>query len=186
MRKGARQGRVYHADLWGLREDKYTWLSEHDWKTTDWQEVQPKLEFYLFIPRDEEALARYEKFAKVTDIFPVNSVGIVTSRDRFVIDFNKETLERRIRTFLDPSLPDDFVRETFKLKDNRDWKMAEKRRKIQGDSTWETKIVPCLYRPFDVRWLFYHSDAIDFGREEVMWHMLVGENLALIVMIAPS
>ena len=134
----------------------------------------------MFIPRDERALAQYEKFVKVTDIFPVKSTGIKTHRDNFVIDFDKESLKRRIRTFLDPSLPDDFVRETFKLKDNRDWKLSKKRRKIQEDKDWEKKIIPCLYRPFDIRWLFYHPDAIDFGREDVMQHMCQ-DNLALML-----
>jgi predicted helicase len=172
---------VFHAERFGLREAKYKWLDGHDWNSTDWEELHPHSEFYLFIQRDEQTLARYEKFIRITDIFPVNSVGIVTSRDRFVIDFDKETLKRHIRTFLDPSLPDDFVRETFKLKNTQSWKLAEKRKKIQQDDGWEKKIVPCLYRPFDVRWLFYHSDAIERGREEVMRHMLVGDNVALLV-----
>jgi len=145
---------------------------------TDWNEIHPHSEFYLFVPRDETLLAQYNKFLKITDIFPVSSTGIKTHRDHFVVDFNKETLKRRIRTFLDPSLPDDFVRETFKLKDTYSWKLAEKRKKLQQDKEWEKRIVPCLYRPFDVRWLFYHRDAIDRGREEVMRHILQ-DNLCL-------
>lgn len=96
-----------------------------------------------------------------------------------MIDFDKDALKRRIRTFLDTSLPDDVVREAFKLKDNRDWKLSEKRKVIAQDKEWQKRIVQCLYRPFDVRWLFYHSSAIDFGREKVMRNMLV-ENLGLI------
>jgi len=172
---------VFHAERFSLREDKYDWLNEHNWNSTDWEEIHPHSEFYLFIQRDEQALTHYEKFIRITDIFPVNSVGVVTSRDRFVIDFDKETLKRRIRTFLDSSLPDDFVREAFKLKDTHTWSLTENRKKIQQDTDWDKKIVPCLYRPFDVRWLFYHHSAIDRGREEVMRHMLAGENLALVM-----
>ncbi|MBC7170453.1 N-6 DNA methylase [Candidatus Bipolaricaulota bacterium] len=171
--------RVSHADLWGRREEKYAWLQERHWKTTAWHETKPAPEFYLFIPRDEAAFAQYKRFSKVTGVFPVGSTGIKTHRDHFVFDFDREVLKRRIRTFLDPNLPDDFVRETFDLKDNRDWKLHEKRRLIQEDKEWQKKIVPCLYRPFDARWLFYHRDAIDFGREQVMRHMLVSENVAL-------
>ena len=69
--------RVYHAELWGLQDEKYDWLSKHDWKHTPWQELHPGPEFYLFIPTDERALERYNAFPKVTDIFPVYSVGIV-------------------------------------------------------------------------------------------------------------
>ncbi|MCD6137946.1 MAG: N-6 DNA methylase, partial [Deltaproteobacteria bacterium] len=84
--------KVHHADLWGLREGKYDWLLSHDLATTVWQEIHPKPEFYLFVPRDEAALERYDEFIRVTEIFPVHSVGIVTSRDRFVIDFDREVL----------------------------------------------------------------------------------------------
>jgi len=172
---------VFHAECFGVREEKYDWLNGNDWAKTGWDEIHPHSEFYLFVPRDETLLAQYNRFVKITDIFPVNSTGIKTHRDHFVIDFDKETLKRRIRTFLDPSLPDDFVREAFKLKNTQSWKLVEKRKKIQQDDGWEKKIVPCLYRPCDVRWLFYHSDAIDRDREEVMRHMLVGDNVALLV-----
>jgi len=172
-------GEVYHADLWGLREDKYDWLLGHDVETTDWQEIHPKSEFYLFLPRDEAALEQYSEFVKVTDIFPVNSVGIVTSRDRFVVDFDREALKRRIRMFRDTSMPDEVLRKAFGLKDKKGWTLAEKRKKVQQDKTWEQKIVHYLYRLFDTRWIFYHPDAIERGRGEVMRHMMVGDNVAL-------
>jgi hypothetical protein len=172
---------VFHAERFGLRKTKYDWLNGNDWAKTDWEEIHPHSEFYLFVPRDETLLAQYDRFLKITAIFPTNVMGIQTHRDAFVFDFDRETLKRRIRTFLDPSLPDDFVRETFKLKDNRDWRLSGKRKKIQEDADWEKKIVRCLYRPFDGRWLFYHPDAIDFGREEVMRHFSLSDNLGMLV-----
>ena len=86
-KKGNVKKKVSHSELWGVREDKYDWLNKHDIKTTKWETIKPKSEFYLFIPRDEGLLKQYETYPKITDIFPVNSVGIVTSRDNFVIDF---------------------------------------------------------------------------------------------------
>ncbi|MBC7260166.1 MAG: DNA methyltransferase, partial [Chloroflexi bacterium] len=44
------------------------------------------------------------------------------------------------------------------------------------------KIHPLLYRPFDVRYIFYHEAVIERPRPEVMRHMLAGENLGLLVM----
>jgi len=175
IKNGSEEGkpaRVYHADLWGLREDKYDRLLSQDVETTDWQEIRPKPEFYLFLPRDEVALERYNEFIRVTEIFPVHSVGVVTSRDRFVIDFDREALKRRIRMFRDTSMSDEVLRNAFGLKDKKGWTLAEKRKRVQQDETWEEKTVPYLYRPFDVRWLFYHSDVIERGREEVMRHMM--------------
>ncbi len=181
IRNGSRDdqpAKVYHCDLWGLREGKYQWLLNHDVETTNWQEIQPKPDFYLFVHRDEAGIEGYKQFVKITDIFPTSNTGMRTHRDHFVIDFDREALRRRIRTFLDPSLPDEFVRQALNLKENRDWKMAQKRKKVQEDENWEDKITHCLYRPFDTRWMFYHYHAIDFGREAVMRHMKC-ENVAL-------
>ncbi|MDY6839750.1 MAG: type ISP restriction/modification enzyme [Thermodesulfobacteriota bacterium] len=179
--QGNQKAKVHHADLWGSRENKYEWLQNHDIKTTEWEVTASKPELYLFLPRDEAALKRYNEFVPVTQVFPVNSTGIKTHRDHFVIDFDREALKRRIRMFLDSKLPDEFVRETFELKDNRDWKLAEKRGEIQKDGDWEDKIAQCLYRPFDRRWVFYHYHAIDFGREAVMRHVTL-DNVALVTM----
>jgi len=173
-----RKAKVYHADLWGLRETKYKWLEQHAWISTKWQKVHPKSEFHLFVPQKGGSSELWMRSAKITDIFPVRNTGMRTHRDSFVFDFDRETLERRIRLFLNPDLPDDVVRETYKLKDNRDWKMEEKRRLLQQDKMWKKKLLPCSYRLFDTRWLFYHYHAIDFGREELMRHMFQ-DNLAL-------
>ena len=170
---------VSHSECWGLRESKYKWLERHDRASTKWQSLRPRSEFYLFIPRDEEALERYESFPKITDIFPVNSSGIKTHRDHFVIDFDKNALKRRICTFLDFHLPDEFVRETFGLKDSGTWSLENARKAVQQDKDWNARIVLCFYRPFDERWLFYHPSLVERGREEVMRHLL-HNNIALV------
>ena len=49
--------RVYHAELWGLRKDKYDWLLNHDLGSTPWTELAPNSPFYFFAPRHEEQRA---------------------------------------------------------------------------------------------------------------------------------
>jgi len=171
--KATRQ--VYHADLWGLREPKkYGWLEKNDFHKTEWKKINPKSEFYLFVPREEKLLASYERNPKITDIFPINSVGVVTSRDSFVIDADKEALKRRIRMFCDKKMPD----ETIALKDKTNWKLKEAREKVREDENWEESLSRILYRPFDTQWVFYHDEVIERSRKEVMRHML-DENLGL-------
>lgn len=171
--------KVYRSDLWGLREKKYDWLLENNIKTTSWQTLSPKSELYLFIPRDEKLFDVYGKYPKLTDIFPVNSVGIVTARDKFVIDFDKQALERRIRIFRDEKLPDEIIKETFGLEDKANWQLKKVREQISKEKNWEDSITQILYRPFDVRWIFYHDALIERSRKEVMQHMMK-ENLGLV------
>lgn len=180
IKKKDLEKKVFHYERWGLRQDKYDWLLENDIKTTDWQEIKPKSEFYLFIPREEALLEAYSKYPKITEIFPTNSVGIVTSRDDFVIDFDRQPLVGRIKVFRDKELSDEVIIQTFKLKDKANWKVAKARKKVSKDDSWEEAITQILYRPFDIRWIFYHDELIERPRKEVMRHMM-HENLGLIV-----
>jgi hypothetical protein len=172
---------VRHAELWGPREVKYDWLNAQDLKHTDWAELKPEAPFYSFVPRDEENAEQYRTFVPVTDVLGVNVTGIQTSRDSFVVDFGRDALLRRIGQFRDRSLTDDFIRRAYALKDTRGWKLPEKRRELAEMDNWRDYVAPCLYRLFDARYLYYHSNMIDWPRREVMRHMLAGENLALCV-----
>jgi len=178
IKKKGLKKKVVHAERWGLREDKYEWLLNNDLNTTKWKPIKPKSGFYLFVPRDEAALDQYNQYPKVTEIFPVNCLGFQTHRDDFATDIDKDVLRRRIMMFRDTKMPDDLIRQTFVLTDNRDWEMALKRKAIIADEDWKEKIVPCLYRPFDVRWIFFHDEVVDRPRKDVMRHMMQ-DNLAL-------
>ena len=174
-----RIARVYYAELWGLREDKYRWLLRNDIETTKWEELKPSRPFYFFVPRKETYWDVYEKFWKITDIFPVNSVGIVTARDKFVIDFDREALKRRIAMFRDLSIPDEVIEQRFKLKDTSTFKLRKSRERLSKEDEWERYFTEILYRPFDKRNIYYTSVVVERSLLEVMRHMMK-ENLGLI------
>jgi len=170
--------RVQYADLWGLREGKYQALVETDISVTEWQELNPDSPYYLFIKRDETDLAEYMRGWKVTDVFPINSVGVVTSRDDFVFDFDDKALINRIQDFRQAGLNDEEIRTKYDLKENKVWNVADARAEIRKDDEFEKAFTKCLYRPFDIRPLFYHKAVIERSRSEVMRHMLA-ENIGL-------
>jgi len=181
VKKQRKKGcKVYHSERWGLRDKKYEWLNKNDVKKTKWKRLYPKSESYFFIPRDERLLQAYERFPKITEIFPVNSVGIVTSRDNFAIDSDKDVLKRRIKMFCNEKMPDDIISQTFKMKDKSNWKLKNARENIRNDKKWEDSITKLLYRPFDIKWVCYHDAVIERSRKEVMRHMMP-ENLSLCV-----
>jgi hypothetical protein len=174
--------RMFHADLWGRREEKYDWLSGNDIKTTDWREITPSPSFYIFIPRDERLQKRYEAFPKITEIFPVNSVGVVTARDHLTIHWSPEEVWNTVRRFarLDPEL----ARQAYDLgKDSQDWKVALAQKDLLDSGLSRERIVPILYRPFDTRYTYYTGKPSGFHcrpRFDVMRHML-RDNMGLIM-----
>ncbi|MGH7775403.1 MAG: type ISP restriction/modification enzyme, partial [Candidatus Binatia bacterium] len=181
VKKSGLQRRVYHADLWGLREEKYRWLEDHDVTGTGWSELHPKSPFYLFIRRDEKVLSSYERYSKVTDVFPLNGVGITTARDSFVIDFDKSTLLNRIRLFKNSKDHDEELHLSFDIRNKKGWSIRKAWSLLQGisDSELERHVFPVLYRPFDIRWIFYHDSVVWRSVKRLMQHMFQ-ENLAMI------
>jgi predicted helicase len=68
-------------------------------------------------------------------------------------------------------------------KDARDWKVELAKKDLLSSGLDKKKIVPILYRPFDIRYTYYTGKSRGFlcmPRPEVMRHMIPGHNLALI------
>ncbi len=177
---------VYHADLYGTRESKYAGLAENDLTTTHWKTLQPQAPHYLFVPQDITLLPEYEQGWKITDVMPINSTGIVSARDHFVVDFDDAALEKRIGEFTDLSIDDNDIRQKyFGVKstskyiagDTRGWKMTEARRKLSKEN-WKSCLKNILYRPFDKRSILYTPLMVDWPRAEVMQHMFERNNIA--------
>jgi hypothetical protein len=174
VKKKSRTGqcKIYHSELWGLRDDKYDFLRSHDFKTVKQTELNPSQPFYFFVPKQEKHKAKYDAYPKITEIFPVNSVGVVTARDSFAIDFQLEPLKQRIRQFRDLKLDDEFVAATYKLKDTSTFKLSKFRSRAAKDTDWDQKFIDILYRPFDIRKIYYSKDVVERPLLEVMRHMM--------------
>lgn len=173
---------VRHADKWGLRQQKYDWLAGHDLEHTDWHDLKPESPAYLFVPRDNALEPVYQRYPSVSDLFPVNSVGIVTARDGLTIHWSPDAVWKTVTVFsrMEPEL----ARQGYKLgKDAQDWKVELAQKDLLDSGPMREQITPILYRPFDVRYTYYTGRSRGFicrPRSEVMRHMLVGENLALV------
>jgi predicted helicase len=176
---------VRHADLWGPREvyekigqgqrlvgGKYHWLAENDITTTQWKTINPEKPFYLFVPQDVNLRAGYEQGWKITEAMPVNVLGFQTHRDYFAIDFDKDNLQKRFSDMRDARISDQEYADHYSLADSTSWQLAKARRVIRTDTIWQTRIIRCLYRPFDWRFCYFAEVAMDRPRPELRQHML--------------
>ncbi|MBO3758070.1 MAG: N-6 DNA methylase, partial [Candidatus Brockarchaeota archaeon] len=181
-KKGETSSKVFHSEIWGLRDYKYDFLQNHSFRNTTWKEIYPTSPYYFFVPRKEEGRELYESWHKVNEIFKVSSVGIVTARDEFVTDDDKNILLSRIRMFRDSKLSDEELHMYFGISKKKGWSIRKAWNSLQNltDLELENSIKTILYRPFNQKFLFYYDDLIERSRKEVMSHMLAGENLGLI------
>ena len=179
---------VWYCDVWGAREAKYEFLRAATLEAIEWTPVAPRAPMYLFVPQDTALEAEYLQGWRIPDIFPVHSVGIVTARDALTIHRTPDAVWQTVCELV--ALEPETARERFRLgKDVRDWSVARAQQDLRDagvpNESARARIVPILYRPFDVRYTFYTGRSRGFHcmpRPEVMRHLLAGENVALITL----
>lgn len=181
--------KVYHAELWGSRDSKYERLEASTIKKMNYKKLDTPAPFYFFIPQNYEVGQEYKLGFSVDELIPTNVTGIVTARDGIVIDYTQKELLKKIDDFIDPLKNDGEIRHKFfgnKKEgkylpgDTRGWKLEAARKKIENFNHPE-KIQTICYRPFDDRPIYYTPEMVDWGREDIMAHLLAGENMALII-----
>ena len=158
--------RVFHADLWGQRDagphsSKYEWLVANDVASTPYAELAPKSPRYLFVPRDETLAEEYEAGWGINEVFPTNSVGIVTARDKLTIRWTSEEMRQVAVNF--SNLSEDDARAHYNLRsDVRDWRVQWAQADIRSHPDANRHIEPILYRPFDKRYTYYTGQSRGF------------------------
>ena len=178
-KKGLKRS-VYHADLWGRRTEKYRALLGAKKDTVEWTELNPPPPFYLFIPQDEKLLEEYEQGWKVTDIFPVNVLGVQTHRDNFAIAYEKADVQQRVKDMLDESITDEILQEKYNIRNNKGWHISEARASLRETEFEKRNIITCAYRPFDERWCFFGYEFMDRPRRTLMSHVVWRDNICLL------
>ena len=173
--------KIYYADLWGSRAEKYATLSDTDVQTTTWTELTPDSPFYHFVPRQDQHIEEYEAGWVLTDIFQESSIGIITARDRLTIHSTPEAVHATVTDFA--ALSESEARQQYRLpRDRRDWQIRLAQEDLRDHPDTEQHIVPINYRPFDIRYTYYTGQSRGFHcmpRPAIMRHLLMGENLAL-------
>ena len=164
---------VHHQDLWGAqRQTKYDWLDDHHVENTKWTKLEPNSPHYLFIPQDDKLRKEYEENWKVTDMMPLNGWGIATRKDYLLVDFEERVLVKRFRSIL--ALPVDQAIEQFGIKKAPHWDFGKAKTDLPSDPTYDvsSSVKPVLFRPFDVRYVFYEKAMIERGdhRYDLMRH----------------
>ncbi|MDH4202652.1 MAG: N-6 DNA methylase [Phycisphaerae bacterium] len=173
-------GKVYYNDLWGLRDYKYDFLNKYEVKNTEWQEIQNVDynsclgKFFFYTPKQFKNIDEYCKGGSINSIFGLNQSGIQTDRDELFIDFDQNTLKKRIKVFFS----DEGLKEPFKGKYNvnnsSSYDLLGRREKNSYD---EKCIDDCLYRPFDKRSIYYSPTLTSRPAWDVMKHIYNKPNL---------
>ena len=138
--------------------------------------VMPQPPLFVWTPAlygNEE----YALYPSVTEMFSIGTLGMMTGKDHFMIAWSKDEMSERIMCLNDQRIPDDVIRQNYDLEDSRDWVLKNARAAMFDPE----RVVPVNYRPFDIRWTFYHKDCHASPQRRVNEPMLMWKNIALCI-----
>ena len=169
-------GKVFHKDLYGLRQQKYNFLDRASIENVGYQEVHPQKPMYFFVPKNYGLEDEYNIGFKVDELFKVCLLGPNSHRDDFAVAFTYEEASARLSEFANKSISDNEIENKYHLKETGDWNIREARKQ----ATESDVPIKCLYRVFDFRYMLYYNYIFDRPRHNLNDH-LIKNNIGLIV-----
>ena len=164
--------KVYHAELLGVRENKFDYLNNHEIDTIEYTELQPVEPYYFFTPKDFDNEAEYDNCVKLTDIFKEYNSGIQTKNDPLSIQFTHKDIERIVENMKQLTIEE--LKEQYSLIDSSGWTVKNAKNDVQRDSG---EFLPISYKVFDTRHTYFTDKSSGFlgrPRYNVMSHLSKG------------
>lgn len=91
-KKKSELAEVYYTDQYGLRKDKYDYLTAHDLSNIEFTKISYSSPYYFLVDKNTDGEEEYNKGFKVDELSKISSVGVVTANDSVLINQDKETL----------------------------------------------------------------------------------------------
>jgi predicted helicase len=88
-KKKNKLGELFHFDLFGKRELKYTFLKENDIQSINWNRLKNESPNFFFVKKNFEGILDYKKGFKVDNLFSIYTSGIKTHKDKELISIKK-------------------------------------------------------------------------------------------------
>lgn len=112
----------------------------------------------------------YLVWPRLPELFPFSSPGIKTSRDSLVVDIDRSALEARMTQYLGSERTDAQIAETIPcaMENSARFDPINTRRTLQEKGFRPWQIIRYVYRPFDLRWLYWEPETklLDEKRSE--------------------
>ena len=142
---------IYHHDVHGEREFKYSTLNDSSLSKISWNILSPTEPYYFFVPKDFSVQDEYERGFKVDELMIACNSGIQTKRDDFVYQFSQQSIEHIVKSLQVFDVEE--CREKLSVGDDGvAWKVGWAKQDVsKNKGTFST----VLYRPFDLRWTYY-------------------------------
>ncbi len=133
-----------------------------------------KASSYFIVMKDIESQDQFNLGFALNELFNVNSLGLLTKRDKFIIDFTKESIESRLKDFIAKEIPDDLLvkKDDLKMQDNDKWDITKSRIELQKSGIITDKFKRFNYRCFDIRYIYCDDNLVVILNRKVLNYIL--------------
>ena len=171
---------VNYMDLYGLQYDKLKKLNESTIYDLKWEKLTPKEPYYFFDNKDYSESSSYQEGFSVADLFVEKNTGIQTKNDAVTLQPSIKKVADLVNDF--STMSEDAIEKKYGIKPGGTWTVHAAKDDLMR---CEYKIVPILFRPFDVKYTVLTNKSSGFlgrPRFSTMIHMCSGfTNYALLV-----
>jgi predicted helicase len=155
---------VFHFDLYGKRDFKYTFLSKNSINTIDFNLLKPSEPNYYFKENDSETELAYNQFISLKELFLKSTIGVQTHRDELVVDFSSIELINRLNRIYNSNDLKSIINK-YNITESNHWDLKSAIDKEKSLKT--TEIKKLCYRAFDDRYIYYNDNFVDRTRRSV-------------------
>lgn len=183
-KEGAKNGlgNINHAELFGLRANKFETLNISAFKNIKWNTLEYSDPYYFFVPKDFALEEEYVRGFKIDELFDIGGSGIKTNNDGFLVSMTSDELKDKFKDFTS-DLPIPEINSKLGLKESKYWNTMRERAKYLSNTDKQYGVYDYAYRPFDTRKIYYQPNLIQIGRgganEKVMQNIF-HENVVLV------
>lgn len=109
----------------------------------------------------------YLEWPTLPELFLKSYPGVKTSRDSALVDTQRQRLEQRMQEYFDRNVSDGVIAEKYPalMKQTKKFNSYETREQLLEQGFKPDNIVRYCYRPMDMRWLYWESEADLLDRE---------------------
>lgn len=171
-------GSIRFSELFGTRSHKLRFLMCHSIADTPLFLQAPNEPYCFFAPKDLHTGSEYKKWASVGEIFFVHGSGIQTDRDELFFDISKESLAKRMVTLFSEGQRSPSFIAKYNIANSSSYNLLDRLRRHQYSAG---AVRACLYRPFDMRFVYYADGFTSRPAYDVMRHLEKPGNVSLVL-----
>lgn len=101
---------VRYADLYGTREMKNEWLAGRSLDQIKWTDVLPRSPMLFMVPKNFGLQDEYDKGFRLSELVPLDSMGVTTGNDAVLVSQNQKNLLLAIENVLGAEVDHKYIK----------------------------------------------------------------------------